>query len=137
MKILLVEDDQVDAMAFTRAVSVGAPQDCVDVVKGGEEALEFLRDDEAERLPELVFLDLNLPRMSGFELLKALRDDHRLTKMVVFVYSSSSHETDVKEAYRHHVAGYLVKSEFPGDSQVLADLLRIYRSYVTLERDVA
>jgi CheY-like chemotaxis protein len=137
MKILLVEDDQIDAMAFTRAVSVGAPQDRVDVVKGGEEALDFLRDEVENQLPELVFLDLNLPRMSGFELLKIMRDDQRFTKMVVFVYSSSNHETDVNEAYKHHVAGYLVKSEFHGDSQVLADLLRIYRSYVTLQCDVS
>lgn len=137
MKILLVEDDQVDAMAFTRAVSVGAPKDHVEVVKDGEEALRFLREEVSTQLPELVFLDLNLPRMSGFELLKIMRDDHRFTKMVVFVYSSSSHETDVNEAYRHHVAGYLVKSEFHGDSQILSDLIRIYRSYVTLQCDVS
>jgi CheY-like chemotaxis protein len=49
MKILLVEDDQVDAMAFTRAVSTGAPQDRVDVVKDGEEALDFLREESSSQ----------------------------------------------------------------------------------------
>ncbi len=132
MKILLIEDDQVDAMAFTRAVSLSSPNDSVTVVRDGEEAIEWLSRGQEGGLPSLVFLDLNLPRMSGFEVLRKLRDDERLAQLVVFAYSSSSHEVDIREAYRYQVAGYLVKSEFQGDSKVLGDLLRIYRSHVAL-----
>ncbi len=133
MKILLVEDDEIDAMAFTRAVSLNAPEDSVVVVRDGEEAIEWLAEERGSRLPKLVFLDLNLPRMSGFEVLRKLRDNERLAPLVVFAYSSSSHEIDIKEAYRYQVAGYLVKSEFHEDSKILGDLLRIYRTHVTFQ----
>ena len=68
MRILLVEDDEVDAMAFTRAVSLTATEDSVAVVGDGEEAIEWLTEEGAAQSPDLVFLDLNLPRMNGFEL---------------------------------------------------------------------
>ena len=63
-------------------------------------------------------------------MLRKLRNDERFAHLIVFAYSSSSDEDDIKNAYQYQVAGYLVKSEFQSDSRVLGDLLRIYRSHV-------
>ena len=73
----------------------------------GVEALEFLR--ATERLPELILLDLNMPRMSGQELLHELREDPRLKDLAVIILSASDHMADILPAYDAGVSAYIVK----------------------------
>jgi len=133
--VLLVEDDDVDAEAVIR--SIRRSQVPVDVVwvEDGVEALEVLRDQHpSERVerPVIVLLDLNMPRMDGFEFLQALRSDPDLRDLVVFVLSTSSADADRMRAYHENIAGYLVKSSIGPQFARLARLLLSYRTAVTL-----
>lgn len=115
IKILLVEDDDVDAMAIGRGFEKEKIANRILRVKDGIEALAALRakavDEEALEKPYVVFLDLNMPRMDGFEFLTALRADAALQETVVFVLTTSNREEDRVRAYGHNVSGYISKGE--------------------------
>ena len=133
--VLLVEDDDVDAEAVIR--SIRRSQVPVDVVwvEDGLEALDVLRGQHSSRTverPVIVLLDLNMPRMDGFEFLHALRSDPDLRDLVVFVLSTSSADADRMRAYHENIAGYLVKSSIGPQFARLARLLLSYRTAVTL-----
>ncbi len=106
--ILLVEDDKVDAMTVKRAfrdLDVSRP---VIVSVNGEKALQYLNDHNNIK-PEIMLLDLNMPRMNGLELLKTLKSDSELAKIPVIVLTTSSSENDVVESFRLGASGYFVK----------------------------
>jgi CheY-like chemotaxis protein len=135
LSVLLVEDDDVDAEAVLR--SLRRSQVPVDVVwvEDGQEALEVLRGEHGYQTisrPLIVLLDLNMPRMDGFEFLHALRTDPALHDLVVFVLSTSEAETDRTRAYHENIAGYLVKSSVGTQFSRLARLLLSYQTAVTL-----
>lgn len=133
--VLLVEDDDVDAEAVMR--SIRRSQVPVDLVwvEDGMEALEVLRGEHpSERVerPVIVLLDLNMPRMDGFEFLHALRADPGLRDLVVFVLTTSASDADRTRAYHENIAGYLVKSSIGPQFARLARLLLTYRTAVSL-----
>ncbi len=110
--ILLVEDDEVDIMNVRRAFKKANFTNPLYVAQDGIAALQLLRgaNGESERLhPQIVLLDLNLPRMNGIELLRELRADPKLRNLVVIVLTTSDDERDIVSAYQLNVAGYLVK----------------------------
>ncbi|PTX74345.1 response regulator receiver domain-containing protein [Sulfitobacter mediterraneus] len=76
--------------------------------------------------PYIVTLDLNMPRMGGLELLDALRADPELSRVVVFVFTTSDTPQDVRSAYDHNVAGYVVKENA---SETLANALNMLGTY--------
>jgi two-component system response regulator len=85
----------------------------VHVVGDGVEALKFLRrrpPHAAAPRPDIILLDLNLPRMDGKELLAEIKGDELLLDIPVVVLSSSASPDDINYAYRHHVACYITKS---------------------------
>lgn len=112
-RILLAEDDTVDARAFRRALArLGV--DCpLEVARDGVEAWQRLTDPAAgwDAGDGLVVLDINMPRVSGLELLQQLRDDVRLRDAVVFMMTTSENETDRLRACDLNVAGYIFKSD--------------------------
>ena len=122
VNILLVEDDSIDVKAFQRAMvkqKIGNP---VHVACDGVEALAYLQDVFANNIdaaPSLIILDINMPRMNGLELLKAIREDARLRHLIVFVLTTSNDEKDKFEAYNLNVAGYMLKSDM-GNSFIRA-----------------
>jgi CheY-like chemotaxis protein len=133
--VLLVEDDDVDAEAVMR--SIRRSQIPVDVVwvEDGVEALDVLRGQhgyQSIERPVIVLLDLNMPRMDGFEFLHALRSDRDLRDLVVFVLSTSSADADRTRAYHENIAGYLVKSSVGPQFSRLARMLLSYQTAVTL-----
>lgn len=135
--ILVVDDDDIDVRAIKRSLSRQGVANPVAVARDGAEALEALRGDPANgRLPldapYVVLLDLNMPRMGGLEFLRELRADPELQSTVVFVLSTSDSPTDRAEAYRHHVAGYLLKTTNKHDFENVADLLSRYVKAVRL-----
>jgi len=112
--ILLVEDDEVDVeiiLESFRKAHIGNP---VTVAADGVEALELLRGD-GDRAPlsrpNLVLLDINMPRMDGHEFLTQLRADPRLHDSLVFMITTSDDEVDRFKAYEKNVAGYIVKTD--------------------------
>ena len=84
--------------------------------------LAYLQDVFANNIdaaPSLIILDINMPRMNGLELLKAIREDARLRHLIVFVLTTSNDEKDKFEAYNLNVAGYMLKSDM-GNSFIRA-----------------
>ena len=135
LHVLLVEDDDVAAEAVMRSLQRAQIQAPVTWVEDGQAALDVLRDQDPERRaprPRIVLLDLNMPRMNGFEFLEAIRSDAQLKDEVVFVLTTSSADTDRNRAYNENVAGYMVKSAVGPQFAKLINLLDGYRQAVQL-----
>jgi CheY-like chemotaxis protein len=104
--ILLIEDSPTTAELFAFALEFNKSAATVQVVDDGVKALDLLLGGATQStgarcvLPRLVLLDLHMPRMDGFEVLKRLRADERTRLLPVVVYSSSDQESDQREAYR-------------------------------------
>jgi len=112
VEILLVEDSPSDAQLMREALRESRLSNSLHTVADGEEAMTFLRRlppyDSAPR-PDLIFLDLNLPRKSGREVLADLKADEQLRNIPVCVLTTSSHENDIAEAYALDASCYLTK----------------------------
>lgn len=109
LNILLVEDDEVDVMNVRRAFQQAHIVNPLFVASDGVEALSMLRSGQVPAERRLILLDLNMPRMNGIELLRALRSDPALHATPIVVLTTSDNERDKVDAYNLHVAGYLVK----------------------------
>jgi CheY-like chemotaxis protein len=111
--ILLVDDNEVDVEAVLRAFARQRIANPIRVARDGVEALDALRGVGQEPMPwpNLVLLDLAMPRMNGIEFLDALRADATLKDTIVFVLTTSASDEDKVASYDHHVAGYIVKQE--------------------------
>jgi len=135
LSILLVEDDDVAAESATRSLTRNGVNFPVLWVQDGLAALEALRGLSpwpiVER-PRIVLLDLNMPRMNGFEFLGTIRGDKELRDEVVFVLTTSDADEDRTRAYHEQIAGYMVKSAVGPQFAKLAGLLIAYRDAVSL-----
>tara|TARA_B110000003_G_scaffold183723_1_gene182747 strand:+ start:167 stop:595 length:429 start_codon:yes stop_codon:yes gene_type:complete len=129
--ILLVEDDDIDALSVIRAFSRLKIANPIVRAKDGIEALEILKNQEIEH-PYLILLDLNMPRMGGLELLNTLRHDPSLESSVVFVLTTSKDDEDKLAAYKQHIAGYIVKEKLDDGFEDLVKLLDHYWRLVEL-----
>ena len=111
-RILLVEDDRVDVMTVQRALSRHQIDNPLFVARTAIDALGMLRGEGFEKIdppPELILLDLNLPRMSGIEFLQELRNDPGLSDLRVIVLTSSNEPNDRAAAFKYEVEDYIVK----------------------------
>ena len=113
LNILLVEDDDLDVMNVQRAFTKNNILNPLYIAGDGVEALAMLRAEAgAPEMPaerRIILLDLNMPRMSGIEFLRALRGDPALKTIPVIVLTTSGEERDKIEAYNLNVAGYILK----------------------------
>jgi CheY-like chemotaxis protein len=112
LHILLVDDDEVDVMNVQRAFKKNNISNPLYIATNGLEALEMLRVQGAHAIPgtrRLILLDLNMPKMSGLEFLRAIREDPDLRPLTVVVLTTSDDERDRIEAYNLNVAGYILK----------------------------
>jgi two-component system, chemotaxis family, response regulator Rcp1 len=112
IEILLVEDNAADVRLTVEALREGKVRNNLSVARDGAEAMEFLRREgpyaEAPR-PDLVLLDLNLPRMDGREVLAELKADPELRTIPVVVLTTSSAEADILRSYSLHANCYITK----------------------------
>jgi CheY-like chemotaxis protein len=128
--VLLVEDDQVDAMTVNRSFKDLKVLNKLIHKVDGREALEYLRDERSD-IPCVVLLDLNMPRMNGIEFLKAVKTDDKLKKIPVIVLTTSVAEKDVTESFNLSVAGYIVK---PVDYKKFVESIKTIQMYWTLSQ---
>ena len=108
--MLLVEDDDLDAEMFIRSKRLQKLNNPLIRAHDGREALDLLLNDQVP-YPYVILLDLNLPRLNGIEFLTTLRKSNKHKPSVVFVLTSSAAEEDIRRAFDHQVAGYVVKHE--------------------------
>ncbi|MHC1740608.1 MAG: response regulator [Anaerolineaceae bacterium] len=110
--ILLVEDNSADVRLTQEALASGKIRHELHVVRNGEDAISFLRQQvpyiESPR-PDMILLDLNLPRKDGREVLKEIKEDHNLKSIPVIILTSSEAEEDILKTYDLHANGYIVK----------------------------
>lgn len=110
ISFLLVEDDEVDIMNVKRAFEKNNITNPLHIARDGEEAIQILkRKPRIENFPNIVLLDLKLPRMDGIEFLNFIRKDPDLKKLIVIVLTTSDDSRDISSAYNLNVAGYIVK----------------------------
>lgn len=138
LTILLVEDDDVAAESVMRSlVKHNCPFPVVWAQDGGV-ALDALLGKDPGRVvprPRLVLLDLNMPRVDGFEFLQQLRANPSLHDEVVFVLTTSDADTDRMRAYQENIAGYMVKSAVGPQFAKLAQLVASYQSAVRMPEE--
>jgi len=110
--VLLVEDDPGDVVIAREALKAGRLQSRLTVVPDGVEAMSYLRREdgyaEVER-PDLILLDLNLPKKSGHEVLAEIKADPQLRKIPVVVLSTSSAVEDVEQSYENYANVFVTK----------------------------
>ncbi len=135
LTVLLVEDDDVAAESVVRSLSKMNCHFPVVWAEDGAAALQALRGEDPQRevpRPRVVLLDLNMPRMDGFEFLQRLRADPQLHDEVVFVLTTSNIDTDRTRAYQENIAGYMVKAAVGPQFAKLSQLLLSYQTAVVL-----
>ena len=126
VQILLVEDNARDAELTMRALKKGGLANQMLWVKDGQDALDYIfrhgeYADRDDSIPRLVLLDLKMPRVSGMEVLKAIRDNEHTRRIPVVIMTSSQEESDVARSYDLGVNSYVVK---PVDFHAMTDLAR-------------
>ena len=128
VSILLVEDDDIDIMVIERALKKLGLNNPLIIAKDGYEALEILRNEKNKHIdmPYVIILDLNMPRMNGFEFLDKLRDDPNLKRAIVFVLTTSNSDEDRYKSYDKNVAGYIVKKNIQGGFGKVVEMLDHY-----------
>jgi CheY-like chemotaxis protein len=129
LNILLVDDDEVDVIIVKRAFSTAKVTNQLFIARDGMEALELLRGDTMPIERRVMLLDLNMPRMTGIELLREIRKDPALRPLNVIVMTTSTEERDRVEAFQLNVAGYIVK---PVTFRAFADAMAMLNKYWTL-----
>jgi len=130
MEVLLVEDDLEDAGLTIDALRQGEVPCRISLVRDGEEAMEFLlRDAKYRRAPQpdLILLDLNLPKKSGREVLAEVRGNERLAHVPVVVLTSSRTHRQILEAENLHVESYMTK---PVDLEQFEAVVKSLRRYM-------
>ena len=108
LKIILVEDDKDDRLFFANALNSLDMNTELNQMKNGLECLEFL-DNNPSYKPHLIFLDLNMPVMNGFECLEEIRKDKNHEETIIAIYSTSSHERDIEKTFVKGANIYITK----------------------------
>ncbi|EHM28640.1 chemotaxis protein CheY [Streptomyces sp. CB00072] len=135
IEVLLVEDDPGDELMTREAFEDNKIRNTLHVVRDGQEALDFLyrrgEYTEAPR-PDLVLLDLNLPKYDGRQVLEQIKGDPELSLIPVVVLTTSSAEEDILRSYKLHANAYVTK---PVDlDQFIAAVRQIDEFFVTVVR---
>jgi len=108
--ILLVEDNEGDILLTVEALEEGRIANVIEVARDGQEAIDKLEIDlKKNQLPDLILLDINLPKMNGHEVLERLKDTEGLKHIPVIILSTSSSEMDILKSYKNHANCFITK----------------------------
>lgn len=127
--ILLVEDNEGDVVLTLEALKEAKLKNKISVVRDGEQAMEFLYKEGRfafEDVPQLILLDINLPKMDGKEVLNRIKTDPHLKKIPVVILTTSSSEKDILEAYNNHANCYITK---PVDLNKFIDVIHTIEDF--------
>lgn len=107
--ILLIEDDDLDIISVERSLKKLEIKYDLHQAYNGLEALKMLRDAEIPLVPDVILLDINMPRMNGIEFLKIIRAEENLKDLKVFIMTTSSESNDRNTAEELGISGYIIK----------------------------
>ncbi len=129
VEILLVEDNRGDVLLTKKAFSKAKIANRIEVASSGEQALEMLRKTgnyASHPTPDIILLDLNLPKKDGKEVLQEIKSDPMLKRIPVIVLTSSLAEKDVVKSYNLNANSYIVK---PVDLQKFAEVVAVMENF--------
>lgn len=129
VKILLIEDSDGDILLITQALKKAQVTNGVTVIKDGDKALQYLRkegDYENVETPDLILLDINLPRVDGIEVLAEIKNDPLLMSIPVVMLTTSESEKDIINSYNNHANCYIVK---PVNFQKFIDVVQLIKEF--------
>lgn len=124
VRILVIDDDPGDVLMIEEALASSGVPKTIDVVGDGQEAMEFLHQEGRHRLaprPDLILLDLNMPRMDGRQVLTKVKSDEDLQTIPVVVLTTSNADTDILGSYNLRANAYITK---PIDLDDFNDVIR-------------
>lgn len=131
LHIMLADDDEDDRLFFKEAFEEVKINYRISAFNDGEQLMEHLYDT-SNPLPDIIFLDLNMPRKSGIECLKEIRANERLKKISVAIYSTSSSEQDIEDTFVSGANVYIKKpNDFNMLKKILSDVVHINWQYIT------
>lgn len=107
LNILLIEDDTIEVMKFNRVLNTLGLNHKIIEANNGEEALAILKVKEI--IPDIIILDLNMPKINGIEFLQILKADDYLKYIPAIILTTSNNHKDVLECYKIGIAGYVLK----------------------------
>ncbi len=107
LKILLIEDDTIEIMKLNRVINSLKSSHEIIEARNGEVALSIL--EEKDKLPDIILLDLNMPKINGIEFLSILKNDNHLKYIPAIILTTSNNRKDLLACYNVGVAGYVLK----------------------------
>jgi two-component system response regulator len=130
--VLLADDDEDDRLLAQDAMdAAGFGQQC-KIVEDGEQLLQFLRGegkfakDDADAMPSVILLDLNMPILDGRDTLRQLKEDAFLKRIPVVIFSTSNNEEDINQGYELGASSYMVK---PNNFDTLVEMMETFGHY--------
>lgn len=133
VQILLVEDNDGDIILTQEALKEGKIKNKISVARDGEEAINLL--NAASKLPDLILLDINLPKLNGFEVLSAIKTNDRLKAIPVIMLSTSGADKDVLTSYNNYANCFITKPvDFTRFMEVVRTIENFWVSLVKLPR---
>ncbi|MDA0177609.1 MULTISPECIES: response regulator [Mesoflavibacter] len=107
LNVLLIEDDMIEIMKLNRTISTLNLDHNIIEANNGEDALKIL--EKKDNLPDIILLDLNMPKINGIEFLSILKNDDLLKYIPTIILTTSNNQKDLLECYKIGVAGYVIK----------------------------
>ena len=131
LHVLLADDDEDDRLIFKDAIDEVKVKTVVTVLNDGEQLMNYL-NQKAPQLPNVVFLDLNMPKKNGMECLKEIRANPKLKDVSVAIYSTSASEEDIEETFVKGANIYIKKpNDFAELKRIISEVLSINWQYHT------
>lgn len=130
--ILLVDDNEDDIFLLREAMKDAKLLNVIHASKDGIDAMEYLNaqaDEDGAGLPGLILLDINMPRMNGFEVLEGIKSDPRLKHIPVVMLTTSDRDQDVLSSYTNGACSFVTK---PVDFEKIQDVVKQFALYWTL-----
>ncbi|TCP23286.1 response regulator receiver domain-containing protein [Tenacibaculum skagerrakense] len=132
LNILLIEDHMIEIVKFKKTVSYHDLKHNITEAKDADEAFKILEDKN--NLPDLILLDLNMPRISGIEFLSILKKDEDLRHIPTVILTTSDNQKDLEECYRIGVSGYVLKPLKYKDYETKIEAILTYWSLNELKK---
>lgn len=126
-RILLAEDDPDDILLLKDAFNSLGAREVIDFADNGEQVLKKLQEDANAELPDLIVVDVNMPRIGGMQTLERLKSDKRLKDIPVLIYTTSTNPVDEERFLRLGAQGYIIK---PSSFKKLIETAKYFMSFL-------